>query len=329
MADNTTQTSSDTLATDELVTLNGSASTIVKAQRVKIGYGDDGIFRDVSANFPLPIINPDISATGTITATDAVVAAPAGAGALVSGASTTGSYFAAPCPGGDSAWNVQVTGLTSGTLYFEESLDSTNGVNGNWIAVNGRQSGIVNTVVGFSTTTNGHFRGNTSGALYFRVRAAGALTGTPAIVVRMSAGVGAIFLNSSTPAGTNQIGTIGEQRASTLAVTATAAAATIATASLPAAGAGLFHYITSIQISLYSSVARTGAAAPWVVTTTNLPGSLAWTFSTAGAVGANETQTLTPTTPLKASAANTITTVAGPAATGGIWRITVTYFTAA
>jgi hypothetical protein len=137
-----------------------------------------------------------------------VVGAPAGAGALLTGTSTAGSYVSIACPGGDSAWNVQITGLTSGTLYFETSLDSTNGINGQWIAVNGRQTGVVNTVLGNSATANGVYRGNTSGAVYFRVRSVGALTGTPAIVIRVSSGIGAIFLNASIPAGTNKLGTI-------------------------------------------------------------------------------------------------------------------------
>jgi hypothetical protein len=128
-------------------------------------------------------------------------------------------------------------------------------------------------------------------------------------------------------AGTAQVGTIAEVRASTLAVTVTAASGSAATLTLPAAGAGLFHYVTAIDMCLYSAAARTGAATPWIVTTTNLPGTPAWTFSTAGAIGATERQWLTPTTPLKSSAANTATTVVGPAATGGIWRITATYFT--
>lgn len=115
---------------------------------------------------------------------------------------------------------------------------------------------------------------------------------------------------------------------STLAVTATAALSVAATASLPAAGAGLFHYITGIQITAYSAAARTGSATPWVVTSTNLPGSPAWTFSTAGAIGATETQTFVPVSAFKASAANTITTIAAPAATSVIWRINVSYFTA-
>ena len=115
---------------------------------------------------------------------------------------------AAACTGGYAAWDVQITGLTSGTLYFEGSLDSTTGIDGNWINVNGRQTGIVNTVLGGNATTSGIYRGNVSGFKYFRIRSVGALTGTPAIVIRVSAGSGAVFLNASTPGGTNSIGTV-------------------------------------------------------------------------------------------------------------------------
>lgn len=204
MADNTvlnTGTGGDTIASDDI----GG----VKFQRIKLVHGADGVNAgDVSTANPLPIYGPDATATGTITVTDSVVAAPGGAGVLVSGASTAGSLVAVQCLGGDSAWNVQITGLTTGTLYFEGSLDSTNGTDGNWINVNGRQTGIVNTVLAGNSTTNGIFRGNTSGLLWFRVRSVGALTGTPAIRIRVSDGTGAIFLNASVPAGTNNIGDV-------------------------------------------------------------------------------------------------------------------------
>ena len=117
-----------------------------------------------------------------------------------------------------------------------------------------------------------------------------------------------------------------ELRASTLAVTVTAASGTAATLTLPAV-AGLFHYITALDIVLYSAAARTGAAAPTVVTTTNLPGAIAFTFSTAGAIGTTDVQDLIRTTPLKSSVVNTATTIVCPIAAGGIWRITATYFT--
>jgi hypothetical protein len=58
MADNTTLntgTGGDVIAADELVTLNGGASSGVKAQRIKTGFGADGDLTDVSAENPLPI----------------------------------------------------------------------------------------------------------------------------------------------------------------------------------------------------------------------------------------------------------------------------------
>lgn len=114
----------------------------------------------------------------------------------------------------------------------------------------------------------------------------------------------------------------------TLAVTATAATGVAATATLPAAGAGLFHYITHIGIELYATAARTGGATPLLVTTTNLPGSPVWDFDTAEAIGAVIRLVLPFGTPLKASAANTATTIVAPIATTGIWRINVFYYTA-
>ena len=119
-----------------------------------------------------------------------------------------------------------------------------------------------------------------------------------------------------------------ELRASTLAVTTTAASGTAVTLTIPAAAAQ-FHYITALDIVLYSSAARVGAAAPTVVTTTNLPGAIAFTFSTAGAIGTTDVQDLIRTTPLKSSAINTATTIVCPITAGGIWRITATYFTGA
>jgi len=117
--------------------------------------------------------------------------------------------------------------------------------------------------------------------------------------------------------------------ASALAVTATGASGAAVTLTLPAAGAGLFQYVTAIQLTLYSAAARTGAAAPWVVNTTNFPGAMAWTFTTAGAVGTAEVRDFTPGTPLRSSVANTATTIVAPVATGGIWRLMATYFTQA
>ena len=155
--------------------------------------------------------DPDFIATGNITATDAVVGAPAGTGAFLSGASTANSYvFAGPLMGGDSAWNLQVTGsYGGGTLYFEGTLDSTTGVDGNWIALNGRQTGVVNTNLSNGTTVAGMYRGNTSGIKYFRVRLVGATSPSLAIILRIAGGVGAVFLNAGIPSGSDTIGSVG------------------------------------------------------------------------------------------------------------------------
>lgn len=198
---------------DNTPVTNGTGDTIrdkdragVKTQIVGldlgIGTGTESLMSGV-----MPISDADVVSSGTISAADAVVAAPSGNGALLSGASTANSYVSLSCPGGDSAWNIQLTGTFGGTtVYFEESLDSTTGVDGNWIAVNGRQTGVVNTVLSYGVTTAGVYRGNTSGAKYLRVRAVGGAAISIAAILRISGGTGAIFLNASVPAGSNVIG---------------------------------------------------------------------------------------------------------------------------
>jgi hypothetical protein len=128
--------------------------------------------------------------------------------------------------------------------------------------------------------------------------------------------------------GDTTVGTRVGQASSPLAVTATAAASTGVTATLPAAGAGLFHYITGIHIAQVSSTTAGAAGAPVVVTTTNLPGSLA--FTRPSAVPAGDIRELVQqfASPLKSSVANTATTIVAPVQTNIVWRITVYYYTA-
>jgi hypothetical protein len=178
-------------------------------QIVKLANGALGTNALVSVANPLPVGRSDAADSGSLTAADIVVAAPAGDGAFRIGASTAGSTVVLACPGGDTAWNIQVTGTFGGTtVYFEESLDSTTGADGNWIAVNGRQTGVINTVLSNMATVAGHYRGNTSGAKYIRVRSVGGAGINVAVIMRVSAGIGAIFQNSSTPAGSNVIGSV-------------------------------------------------------------------------------------------------------------------------
>lgn len=116
------------------------------------------------------------------------------------------------------------------------------------------------------------------------------------------------------------------QKAADLAVSVTGAAAAAVTVTLPAV-AGQFHYISRINIIAYATVARTGAAAPVVVTSTNLPGALAWTTPTAQAVGTQYETDIQLTSPLKSSAVGIATTIVAPGTASVIWRINVIYYT--
>lgn len=154
------------------------------------------------------ISQPELVTTGTITTTDIVVAAPTGNGALLTGTPTAGSYVAALATGGNASVVIGITGLTSGTIYYEGSADSTTGIDGGWVSLNMKQAGIVNTQISSAATASGLYRGNTAGIRYIRMRSVGALTGTPVITLRLSAGVAGEFLFGSIPTGANTIGSV-------------------------------------------------------------------------------------------------------------------------
>ena len=113
----------------------------------------------------------------------------------------------------------------------------------------------------------------------------------------------------------------------TLAVTATAAVNTAVTASLPAV-VGQFHCIVALQVQKLYSVVGVAAGAGIIITTTNLPGTPAFTTEQlASAAGTVVTVVnFAPTTPLRSSVSNTATTVVCPAQLQTIWRINVWYF---
>src|SRR3954447_16093500 len=69
MADNTVinpGAGGDTIATDDLTTLNGGAVSGVKAERVKVGFGTDGSLRDVDTANGLPVQITDGTDVATV-----------------------------------------------------------------------------------------------------------------------------------------------------------------------------------------------------------------------------------------------------------------------
>jgi len=104
-----------------------------------------------------------------------------------------------------------------------------------------------------------------------------------------------------------------------LAAPATAAVSNGTTLTLAAPGLGLFHWITRIRFELHASLAMTGAAAPFAMTTTNLPNADAYRFKSAIPVGEKDFIDIAWNSPLRSTVANTATTFVAPVATGGIW----------
>jgi hypothetical protein len=85
VADNTLQSGADTIATDDLATLNGAASTGVKIQRVKPAFGVDGDARDVSTTFPMPVnLASSAGNVAIVTGTLSVAAAAPSASTAIS-----------------------------------------------------------------------------------------------------------------------------------------------------------------------------------------------------------------------------------------------------
>jgi hypothetical protein len=114
-------------------------------------------------------------------------------------------------------------------------------------------------------------------------------------------------------------------------VTATAAVNTGSTLTLPAAGAGLFHYITGIELVKLYNVVGVAAGAGNIITSTNLPGSPSWTteqLASAAGTAVTVIKYSLAGNPLKVVAANTATTFVAPIQLQTIWRWNVSYFVA-
>lgn len=114
-----------------------------------------------------------------------------------------------------------------------------------------------------------------------------------------------------------------------LLVTAVGAAGAAVTVTLAAPGVGLRHYLTYIAMNRFAAALLTAAATPVTATTTNLPGSLAFSFGAEAAPqGTLDRWREDFTFPIAASAQNTATTIVMPATTSVIWRGTVGYYVA-
>jgi hypothetical protein len=157
-----------------------------------------------------------------------------------------------------------------------------------------------------------------------------AVGGLQALRVRLTAytsGSGALTMIADTAPSISPY--VRDQKAATLAVTATGAVGTAVTATLPAV-AGLRHYIDRVEVTQFIAATIASVATPAVVTTTNLPGNPALSLPQ-DYVAANVGKTVTQSIEFggaggAATALNTATTVVCPAvATAVIWRVNAFY----
>ncbi len=124
-----------------------------------------------------------------ILVTDSAGPAMFGNGNVNTTAPTADSYAAFYCPGACGQVDLRISGLTSGNLYYERSVDSTNGSNGGWVSGFGIQLGLqspVSNTPNYFASANGVYQLNVTGAGWIRVRAAGALSGTPTVAWSIS-----------------------------------------------------------------------------------------------------------------------------------------------
>lgn len=110
-------------------------------------------------------------------------------------------------------------------------------------------------------------------------------------------------------------------------VTNVGASGAAVTLTLPSPGAGLRHYLTFLEIVRFAAVALVPSATPVTVTTTNLPGALAFTMPADNmALGATNTWRKDFAYPLAAAAQATATTIICPVTTSVISRLTCGFY---
>ncbi len=205
---------------------------------------------------------------------------------------------------------LDIRGTYVGTVELQGTFDGTN-----WytIPVRPLAGGIYVTVVASAST--GTWVAEVSG--YDRIRARTTAFTSGLIVVVLISHMGSL------PQGLQGLVTPNSG-------TITAASGAAATLTLAAPGVGLRHYLTYLNIERHTSAVLTAGATPTIITTTNLPTSLAFSIP-ADAAAQGAVYRVSETfggRPLMSAAQNTATTIVAPTTTGVIWRITAGFYVA-
>ena len=171
-----------------------------------IGVGDTGRNASKIADGTFPWRTASVTAAGelivsfkdflpasqNLTAQDLATTSTAGANGqnIVTGTATAGSV-ASVAISGDSSFAIQISGVWTGTLQFERSLDS--GITYTPIGAFSAGTSFITSTV----TQNGAFHGNAASATNIRVRSTSAWTGTA--TVKLLAGAGSSTITIGNP----------------------------------------------------------------------------------------------------------------------------------
>lgn len=212
---------------------------------------------------------------------------------------------------GCSSLSLDMRGTFSLTMELSGSVDGTN-----WTLIPVRPLNVagVSYLAAVTGTVPGTWVGKCAPFRFVRARCTAYTSGSAVVT-----------LSGDTAALDDSLqGTVTPQIA-----TATGAASAAVTLTIASAGAGLRHYLTYLSIVRSASAALTASATPTVITTTNLPGALAFTMGLDGAaIGVDKIIREDFAYPLATSALATATTIVCPAVTGVIWRVTAGYYVA-
>lgn len=197
----------------------------------------------------------------------------------------------------------------TGTVVFEGTVDGTNYFA--IPAINVSTNAFIASLAGAGAVAGTLVALTATGLRRLRVRVSAYTSGNITVALRGSA-ADYLVNTASIPV---------------VAVSATAAANTGLTLTIPAPAAGLFNYVTGVEITRNATAALAGTAT-LVITTTNLPGSLAWSVGNAMAAGGTQKDVETMyTQPVKSTTAATATTIVMPVpGVAVLWRATAYYY---
>ena len=205
---------------------------------------------------------------------------------------------------GHATLMVDIRGTFVGTMVFEGTVDGTN-----YIAI--AAYNLVTATYAATATAAANLATNTAGFRRVRVRCTAFTSGAMLVTMR---------------ATTADFATLVERLPATAGLTVTAAVGVAATLTIPAPGAGLYQYINWIRIDSFAAAALTPAAAPVLVTTTNLPGLPIFNFrADASPQGTLAEKVIQSDMPIRAIATNGTVTVVCPATPNIIWRVTASW----